>query len=205
MIQAPIPFSPEQVLHFLKTFFTKESLIITSCSFLALIANHILFAPLLWKALGSAAFFFVWIDLITGIIKSKRSPEEGRAFNSRDLSSTIIKVTVYLLMFLFATATDILVATVIPSMGIFYILSTSVLGIITIREAKSIIENCQEIFARIKEPWPFDNIDRKILYVLSVLSDQSRSKNSKIDCAKAILNNATKDEPKECIEEEKKE
>lgn len=105
---------------------------------LAVLGGYWAQAPELWRILGVIAPGLFLLDLATGIARSLLA--DHRRFTSEALGRSLVKAYVYLSLFLLCLALDWSVRT-------GYAAQLSVLIFITVREAKSNLENLSALRA----------------------------------------------------------
>lgn len=92
------------------------------------------FAPL--QLMYHTFFFVVMLDMITGMIASKR---RGEKIESKKMRKTILKLLVYILVASAFYAFQMAIMPAVPFINLVF-------GLIIITELKSITENCDSIF-----------------------------------------------------------
>lgn len=188
MLNSLHPFTPDQLWHHARSVVSPQALFF---GIAAVISNHILGAPPVWKALGFLALSTMCLDLITGTLRagyrrrrrpceqptdecSMREKECVCTFNSRDLGATFIKAIVYGAFFLIATFVDVSVHMVIGGDS-GYAISTLALGSISGREILSNLENLKGLCEKASISWPFAKVEQKIEAALDAITGDTES------------------------------
>jgi hypothetical protein len=177
------PFSLVSIAYYSRTLFMVDNGGSWLAGLVAMLMNHCLSAPQIWRGLAIIVVFLVIVDFILGvarclvvadIFKKTKGADyplpKGLSFNSRDMGSTLIKMLVYGVLFILFMGIDMGVAIAFgrPYTDAFF-LSGLAMAAIAGRELTSVFENAKDILKCIKEPWVFEcteTIANKIILML---------------------------------------
>ena len=120
---------------------------------IALVANFVAQAPVVWRGLLVALTVFFLLDIPTGVAVSLRL--KRMHLSSYLLGRSLLKFSCYLVVLLLAITIDRLV-------GCAYSLSLVVLSLAVAREGLSVLENTRALWEAAGLDWPFGFLGEKL-------------------------------------------